>query len=193
MKNLTTHFTNITKGVSDSRPILQGISYNQEAKHIAATDSHRLLLIKTDTPATYVQNPLTLEFLEGHYPDITRLIPSGGFNIQINPADIDTSMIALLKAMKEEVIELHITDYKLTVNKEQQGALVTFDLNTKAEQPEIIAANAKYICQALQFAKDAYKDFTKEDITFNYTSPIRPFTFRTTCYDYLITPVRRWD
>ena len=191
MKNLSTHFTNITKGVSDSRPILQGISYNQEAKHIAATDSHRLLLIHTDTPATYVQNPLTLEFLEGHYPDVTRLVSSGGFNIQINPADIDTSMIALLKAMKEEVIELHITDHKLNINKEHQGALVTFDLTKKAEQPEIIAANAKYICQALQFAKDAYRDFTKEDITFNYTSPVRPFTFRTTCYDYLITPIRR--
>ena len=191
MKNLTTHFTNITKGGSNSRPILQGISYNQEAKHIAATDSHRLLIIKTDTPATYVQNPLSLSFLEGHYPDVTRLIPSGGFNIQINPADIDTSMIALLKAMKDEVIELHITDHKLTINKEHQGALVTFDLTTKSEQTEIIAANAKYICQALQFAKDAYKDFTKEDITFNYTSPVRPFTFRTSCYDYLITPIRR--
>ena len=142
-------------------------------------------------PATYVQNPLSLSFLDGHYPDVARLIPSGGFNIQINPADIDTSMIALLKAMKEEVIELHITDNKFTINKEHQGALVTFDLTTKAEQPEVIAANAKYICQALQFAKDAYKDFTKEDISLNYTSPIRPFTFRTTCYDYLITPVRR--
>ena len=191
MKNLTTHFTNITKGVSDSRPILQGIAYNQEAKHIAATDSHRLLLIKTDTPASYVQNPLTLEFLEGHYPDLARSIPSGGFNIRINPADIDTSMITLLKAMKEEVIELHITDHKFTINKEHQGALVTFNLTTKAEQPEIIAANAKYICQALQFVKDAYKDFTKEDITFNYTSPLRPFSFRTTCYAYLITPIRR--
>ena len=191
MKNLTTHFTNITKGVSDSRPILQGISYNQEAKHIAATDSHRLLLIKTDTPATYVQNPLSLSFLEGHYPDVARLIPSGGFNIQINPADINTGMIALLKAMKEEVTELHITDHKLSIHKEKQGALVTFDLSTKAEQPEIIAANAKYICQALQFVKDAYKYHTKEDITFNYTSPVRPFTFRTSCYDYLITPIRR--
>ena len=138
-----------------------------------------------------MQNPLSLSFLDGHYPDVARLIPSGGFNIQINPADIDTSMIALLKAMKEEVIELHITDYKFTINKEHQGVLVTFDLTTKSEQTEIIAANAKYICQALQFAKDAYKDFTKEDITFNYTSPIRPFTFRTTCYDYLITPIRR--
>ena len=191
MKNLTTHLSNITKGVSESHPILQGISYNQEAKHIAATDSHRLLLIKTDTPATYVQNPLSLSFLEGHYPDVTRLIPNGGFNIQINPADIDTSMIALLKAMKEEVIEIHITDHKLSIHKEKQGALVTFDLSTKAEQPEIIATNAKYICQALQFVKDAFKDFTKEDVTFNYTSPVRPFTFKTSCYDYLITPIRR--
>ena len=60
MKNLTTHFTNITKGSNPGRPILQGISYNKEQKHIVATDSHRMLYIHTDTPATYVQNPLAL-------------------------------------------------------------------------------------------------------------------------------------
>ena len=191
MKNLTTHFTNITKGVSDSRPILQGIIYNKEKKYIAATDSHRMLYIHTDTPATYVQNPLTLEFLEGTYPDVTRLIPKEGQEVTFKAEQIEAGMIAILKAMKEEIIEIRITDYTLSINKEHQGALISLKLTNQAPQNEIIAANAKYICQALQFAKDAYKDFTKEDITFNYASPVRPFIFRTTCYDYLITPVRR--
>ena len=32
MKNLIAHFTNITKNVSESRPILQGIQYNKNAE-----------------------------------------------------------------------------------------------------------------------------------------------------------------
>lgn len=191
MKNLTTHFTNITKGVSDSRPILQGISYNKEQKYIAATDSHRMLYIHTDTPATYVQNPLTLEFLEGTYPDVTRLIPKEGHAVTFKADQIEAGMIAILKAIKEEIIEIHITDYTLSIHKEHQGALISFKLTKQAPQNEIIAANAKYVCQALSFVKDAYKDFTKEEVTFQYTSPIRPFTFRTACYDYLTTPIRR--
>ena len=191
MKNLTTHFTNITKGVSDSRPILQGISYNKEQKHIVATDSYRLLYIHTDTPATYVQNPLTLEFLEGTYPDVTRLIPKEGQEVYFDAGHIEAGMIAILKGMKDEVIEIHVTDFTLSIHKEHQGALISLKLTNQAPQNEIIASNAKYVCQALSFAKDAYKDFTKEDITFNYASPVRPFTFRTTCYDYLITPIRR--
>ena len=191
MKNLTTHFTNITKGSNPGRPILQGISYNKEQKYIAATDSHRMLYIHTDTPATYVQNPLTLEFLEGTYPDVTRLIPKEGQEVYFDAGHIEAGMIAILKAMKEEVIEIHVTDFTLSIHKEHQGALISFKLTNQAPQNEIIAANAKYVCQALSFVKDAYKDFTKEVITFKYTSPVRPFTFHTECYDYLITPVRR--
>ena len=191
MKNLTTHFTNITKGSNPGCPILQGISYNKEQKHIVATDSHRLLLIKTDTPATYVQNPLTLEFLEGNYPDVTRLIPKEGQEVYFDAGHIEAGMIAILKAMKEEVIEIHVTDFTLSIHKEHQGALISFKLTNQAPQNEIIAANAKYVWQALSFVKDAYKDFTKEVITFKYTSSVRPFTFHTECYDYLTTPVRR--
>ena len=64
MKNLIAHFTNITKNVSESRPILQGIQYNKEGGFIAATDSHRLLYYKSEMiPSSYVQHPLTLSFL----------------------------------------------------------------------------------------------------------------------------------
>ena len=70
MKNLIAHFTNISKQVSESRPILQGIQYNKEGGFIAATDSHRLLYYKSEMiPSSYVQHPLTLSFLDGHYPD----------------------------------------------------------------------------------------------------------------------------
>ena len=192
MKNLTTHFTNITKGIKDSRPILQSIFYNSTDNSMSATDSHRLLQVKVGpVPVTYIQDPNTLEFLEGTYPDVTRLIPKEGQEVYFDAGHIEAGMIAILKAMKDEVIEIHVTNFTLSIHKEHQGALISFKLTNQAPQNEIIAANAKYVWQALSFVKDAYKDFTKEVITFKYTSTVRPFTFRTTCYDYLITPVRR--
>ena len=192
MKNLTTHFTNITKGVSDSRPILQGIQYNKESGYIVATDSHRLLYFKSEQiPATYIQNPLTLEFLDGHYPDVTRLLSLSGNNVQFDPKDITTQLIALLKAMKTDIIEIKIQADLLSFHKEHEGSFFTIGLQTTATENEIIAVNAKYLLQGLQLVTDAYKHHTKEDVTFNYTSPVSPFTFRTSCYDYLITTIRR--
>ena len=192
MKNLTTHFTNITKGVSDSQPILQGINYNKEAGFMAATDSHRMLYFKNEQiPATYVQSPLTLEFLDGHYPDVTRLLSTSGSNVIFDPKDITPQFIALLKAMKNDVIEIKIQADLLSFHKEHEGSFFNIGLQNTAPENEVIAANAKYVLQAIQFVADAYKFHTKESVTFNYTTCLRPFTFRTTCYDYLITPIRR--
>jgi len=192
MKNLTTHFTNITKGVSDSRPILQGITYNKESGFMAANDSHRMLYFKSEQiPATYVQNPLTLEFLDGHYPDVTRLLSTTGNNVLFDPRDITPQFIALLKAMKNDVIEIKIQSNLLSFHKEHEGSFFSIGLENTATENEVIAANAKYVLQAIQFVADAYKFHTKESVTFNYTTCLRPFTFRTSCYDYLTTPIRR--
>ena len=192
MKNLTTHFTNITKGVSDSRPILQGINYNKEAGVMAATDSHRLLYFKNEQiPATYVQNPLTLEFLDGHYPDVTRLLPNGGNNVLFDPKDVTPQFIAFLKAMKTDIIEIKIQADILSFHKEHEGSFFSIGLQNTAPENEIIAANAKYVLQAIQFVKDAEKYHTREHVILNYSTSERPFTFRTECYEYLITPIRR--
>ena len=192
MKNLTTHFTNTTKGVSESRPLLQGIHYNQEGGFIAATDSHRLLYFKSEQlPATFVQNPLTLEFLDGHYPDITRLLPNGGNNVLFDPKDITPQFIAFLKAMKTDIIEIKIQADLLSFHKEHEGSFFSIGLQNTAPENEVIAANAKYVLQAIQFVKDAEKYHTRELVTLNYSSCVRPFTFRTECYQYLTTPIRR--
>lgn len=192
MKNLTTHFTNITKGVSDSRPILQGIQYNKEGGFLAATDSHRLLYFKSEQiPATFVQNPLTLEFLDGHYPDITRLLPNGVNKVLFDPKDITPQFIAFLKAMKTDIIEIKIQADLLSFHKEHEGSFFSIGLQNTAPENEIIAANAKYVLQAIQFVKDAEKYHTREHVTLNYSSCVRPFTFRTESYQYLTTPIRR--
>ena len=193
MKNLTTHFTNITKGIKDSRPILQGISYNAADNSMSATDSHRLLQVKVGTvPATYIQDPTTLEFLEGTYPDVTRLFPQINEYQTIRPNTIEKTLLPMLKVLKEETILLSIKDKQVSILQENNSKIGDFYLDGYPED-QIIACNAKYLLQALAFVIDCDKfGLTREPVIFNYSSPVRPFVFATSCYTYLITPIRKY-
>lgn len=192
MKNLTTHFTNITKGIKDSRPILQGISYNASDNSMSATDSHRLLQVKVGTvPATYIQDPTTLEFLEGTYPDVTRLFPQINEYQTIRPNTIEKTLLPMLKVLKEETILLSIKDKQVSILQENNSKIGDFYLDGYPED-QIIACNAKYLLQALAFVIDCDKfGLTRESVIFNYSTPVRPFLFATSCYTYLVTPIRR--
>ena len=154
MKNLTTHFTNITKGIKDSRPILQGIFYNATDNSMSATDSHRLLQVKVGTvPATYIQDPTTLEFLEGTYPNVSRLVPQINENITIRPNTIEKTLLPMLKVLKEETIVLSIKDKQVVIQQENGSKIGDFYLEGYPED-QIIACNAKYLQQALAFVID---------------------------------------
>lgn len=192
MKNLTTHFTNITKGIKDSRPILQGISYNAADNSMTVTDSHRLLQVKIGpVPATYTQDPTTLEFLEGTYPDVSRLVPQINEYQTIRPNTIEKTLLPMLKVLKEETILLSIKDKQVSILQENNSKIGDFYLDGYPED-QIIACNAKYLLQALAFVIDCDKlGLTREPVIFNYTTPVRPFLFATSCYTYLITPIRR--
>ena len=193
MKNLTTHFTNITKGVKDSRPILQGISYNAADNSMSATDSHRLLQVKVGTvPATYIQDPTTLEFLEGTYPNVSRLVPQINEHITIRPNTIEKTLLPMLKVLKDETIVLSIKDKQVTIEQENGSKIGDFFLDGYPED-QTISCNAKYLLQALAFIIDCDKfGLTREPVIFNYSSPVRPFVFATSCYTYLITPIRKY-
>ena len=192
MKNLTNHFTNITKGIKDSRPILQGIFYNAADNSMSATDSHRLLQVKVGTvPETYIQDPTTLEFLEGTYPNVSRLIPQINEHITITPNTIEKTLLPMLKVLKEETIILSIKDKQVVIQQEDGSKIGDFYLDGYPED-QIIACNAKYLLQAIAFVIDCDKfGLTREPVIFNYSTPVRPFLFATSCYTYLITPIRR--
>ena len=193
MKNLTTHFTNITKGIKDSRPILQGIFYNAADNSMSATDSHRLLQVKVGpVPTTYIQDPTTLEFLEGTYPDVTRLFPQINEKITIRPNTIEKTLPPMLKVLKEETILLSIKDKQVSILQENNSKIGDFYLDGYPED-QIIACNAKYLLQAIAFIIDCDKfGLTREPVIFNYSTPVRPFVFATSCYTYLITPIRKY-
>ena len=193
MKNLTNHFTNITKGIKDSRPILQGIFYNAADNSMSATDSHRLLQVKVGpVPATYIQDPTTLEFLEGTYPDVSRLFPQINENITITPNTLEKTLLPMLKVLKEETILLSIKDKQVSILQENNSKIGDFYLDGYPED-QIIACNAKYLLQALAFIIDCDKlGLTRDPVIFNYSTPVRPFLFATSCYTYLITPIRKY-
>ena len=190
MKNLATHFTNITKGVT--RPILKGIHYNAADNSMTVTDSHRLLQIKIGpVPATYTQDPTTLEFIEGEYPTVDRLIPQINEHITITPNTIEKTLLPMLKVLKEDTIVLSIKDKQVTIEQENGAKIGDFYLDGYPED-QIIACNAKYLHQALAFVIDCDKvGLTREPVIFNYSTPVRPFLFATSSYTYLLTPIRR--
>ena len=101
MKNLTKHFTQITKK-KGLRPILQGINYNHAKDQLEATDSHRLLMINAsyNLSESFVFNPLTLERIEGNYPNAERLIPVVQDNL-FRAGEVDANMFKILAAYKK--------------------------------------------------------------------------------------------
>ena len=192
MKNLTKHFTAITDQKHITRPLLKGIHYNAADNSMSATDSHRILQLNIGpVPATYTQDPTTLEFLEGTYPDVSRLIPQINEHLTIRPNTIEKTLLPMLKVLKEETIVLSIKDKQVTIEQENGSKIGDFYLDGYPED-QIIACNAKYLQQAIAFIIDADKfRLTDEPVIFNYSTPVRPFLFATSCYTYLLTPIRR--
>ena len=192
MKNLSKHFTAITEQKHNTRPLLKGIHYNATDNSMTVTDSHRLLQLNIGpVPATYTQDPNTLEFLEGTYPDVTRLIPQINEHITIRPNTIEKTLLPMLKVLKEETIVLSIKDKQVTIEQENGSKIGDFFLDGYPED-QIIACTAKFLQQAIAFVIDCDKlGLTREPVIFNYSTPVRPFLFATSCYTYLLTPIRR--
>ena len=192
MKNLSKHFTAITEQKHITRPILKGIHYNAADNSMTVTDIHRLLQVKIGiVPVTYTQDPTTLEFIEGEYPKVDRLIPQINEHITIRPNAIEKTLLPMLKVLKEETIVLSIKDKQVTIQQENGSKIGDFYLDGYPED-QIIACNAKYLQQALAFVIDCDKfGLTREPVIFNYSTPVRPFLFATSCYTYLLTPIRR--
>ena len=190
MKNLSKHFTAITEQKHNTRPLLKGIHYNAADNSMSATDSHRLLQVKIGpVPATYTQDPNTLEFIEGTYPDVSRLKPQINEHITIRSNTIEKTLLPMLKVLKEETIVLSIKDKQVTIQQENGSKIGDFFLDGYPED-QIIACNAKYLQQAIAFIIDCDKlGLTREPVIFNYSTPVRPFLFATSCYTYLITPI----
>ena len=191
MKNLTKHFAQITKK-KGLRPILAGINYNHVKDQLEATDSHRLLTINANYNLndSFVFNPLTLERIEGNYPNTERLIPEVQDNL-FRASEVDTNMLKIIAAYKKENVSLELSEGSLSISNEKGNVIalipVTINHNHEYEKTYI---NASYLHDALLFIADYGKEYPDARINLTMVTRVRPINFSNFEFNYIVTPVR---
>ena len=191
MKNLTKHFTQITKK-KDIRPILAGINYNHAKDQLEATDSHRLLMINAsyNLNESFVFNPLTLERIEGNYPNTERLIPEVQDNL-FRAGEVDTTLLKIIAVYKKENLSLELSDGSLSIINAKDNVIavvpVTVNHNHEYEKTYI---NASYLYDALSFVADYGKEYPDARINLTMVTRVRPINFSNFEFNYIVTPVR---
>ena len=192
MKNIAKHFTQITKSKVSHQPILKGISYNHTKDQLEATDSHRLLTINANYNLndSCVFNPLTLERIEGNYPNTERLIPVVQDNL-FRAGEVDTNMLKIIAAYKKENVSLELSDGSLSISNEKGNVIalipVTINHNHEYEKTYI---NASYLYDALSFIADYGKEYPDARINLTMVTRVRPINFSNFEFNYIVTPVR---
>ena len=194
MKNLTKHFTQITKSKASHQPILQGINYNHLKDQLEATDSRRLLTINANYNLndSLVFNPLTLERIEGNYPNTERLIPEVQDNL-FRASEVDTNMLKIIAAYKKENVSLELSDDSLSIinAKDNVIAVIPVTVNHNHEYDKTYI-NASYLHDALSFIADYGKEYPDARINLTMVTRVRPINFSNFEFNYIVTPVRVW-
>ena len=191
MKNLTKHFTQITKK-KGLRPILQGINYNHAKDQLEATDSHRLLMINAsyNLSESFVFNPLTLERIEGNYPNTERLIPEVQDNL-FRASEVDANMLKTIAAYKKENLSLELSDGAMSISNEKDNIIATIPATVNHNHEyEKTYINASYLHDALSFIADYGKEYPDAWINLTMVSRVRPINFSNFEFNYIVTPVR---
>ena len=193
MKNLTKHFTQITKK-KDIRTILAGINYNHAKDQLEATDSHRLLMINAsyNLNESFVFNPLTLERIEGNYPNTERLLPEVQDNL-FRTGEVDTNMLKIIAAYKKENVSLELSDDSLSISNEKDNIIATIPVTVNHNHEyEKTYINASYLYDALSFVADYGKEYPDARINLTMVTRVRPINFSNFEFNYIVTPVRVW-
>ena len=193
MKNLTKHFAQITKK-KDIRPILAGINYNHIKDQLEATDSHRLLMINANYNLndSFVFNPLTLERIEGNYPNTERLIPEVQDNL-FRAGEVDTTLLKILAAYKKENLSLELSDGAMSISNEKDNIIATIPVTINhSHEYEKTYINASYLYDALLFIADYGKEYPDARINLTMVTRVRPINFSNFEFNYIVTPVRVW-
>ena len=192
MKNLTKHFTQITKSKASHQPILKGINYNHVKDQLEATDSHRLLMINASykLSESVVFNPLTLERIEGNYPNTERLIPVAQDNL-FRAGEVDTNMLKIIAAYKKENVSLELSDGSLSISNGKDNIIASIPVTINhSHEYEKTYINASYLYDALSFIADYGKEYPDARINLTMVSRVSPINFSSFEFNYIVTPVR---
>ena len=194
MKNLTKHFTQITKSKASYQPILKGINYNHTKDQLEATDSHRLLMINASykLSESFVFNPLTLGRIDGNYPNTERLIPEVQDNL-FRAGEVDTNILKLIAVYKKENVSLELSDDSLSISNEKDNIIATIPVTVNHNHEyEKTYINASYLYDALSFVADYGKEYPDARVNLTMVTRVRPINFSNFEFNYIVTPVRVW-
>jgi len=181
----------------DSRPILKCIHYYNGNAY--ATDSHQLVKINydkdnKDNKDNYLINTETGLPDYGKFPSVDNLFPTN--NQIITTAVIDysgvASLLVYLKANKKEVLQLKVSDGKITINS-KSNMVTTVELKEFTGEDLTITINALYLYNIFNAIASLGKQYSlKDDIKINFLGKNYPVYIQYPTIKFLATPMRTY-
>lgn len=182
---------------SESRPVLTGVRYADG--YAIATDSHRLLKLKTAYTGDAATVDKTNELIEGNFPDTSRLFPDAwdaiaGMTIQTS----DKQLIAALKAIiaitsdRNSTVIVKVSMDSVRVQSAEPFENLVLEYIGRNEirmdtfknfQTFEVGLNAKYLLDAIQ----DFKKLGHKTITMRYYDRYKPLLFESNNTDELET------
>ena len=196
MKNLQKHLTTISNVKSNaSRPILQNVHYSHTNQALYATDAFRLLKFNTQVSHSFNINPLTFELAntEKPYPEVNRLIPTNHNEvIHFDSIHITSILTKLFKLHKTSILTLDVNYDSKQIEFYDKETFITSIPFEGSQGNELLTflVNAKNLSDMFTFMLDYHKENPSIN-TLGFVSAIRPVTFSSLEYTYLITLVRK--
>lgn len=176
----------------DSRPSLKCIHYYKGNAY--ATDSHQLVKInygKDNKEDILIDTETGLPSYD-KYPELDNLFPSS--NQIITTAVIDysgvASLLVYLKANKKEVLQLKVSDGKITINS-KSNMVTTLELKEFTGEDLTITINALYLYNIFNAIASLGKQYSlKDDIKINFLGKSSPVYIEYPTIKFLATPMR---
>ena len=139
---------------------------------------------------SFVFNPLTLERIEGNYPNTDRLIPVVQDNL-FRVGEVDTNILKLIAVYKKENESLELSDDSLSISNEKDNIIATIPVTVNhSHEYEKTYINASYLYDALSFVADYGKEYPDARINLTMVTRARPINFSNFEFNYIVTPVR---
>jgi hypothetical protein len=176
--------------VSAVRPILSGVKHLENGDAVV-TDSHRLYLAKgihdrTDGAIITPQG----EFIDGSYPDVSRLIPN-------EPKQSVQFIVSELLSVADTIVSIGTIIEERPILEFKADAILYNNYEVKFNHSfypldfyEHICANAIYLLDAMKLLKAA----GCQTVTVNFYGKMRPFTLLNEDESLLalILPIRKY-
>lgn len=205
---------NVTKKVSDSRPVLKGV-YHKKNGELIVTDSHRLYELENSGLALddVVVDPVTGAEIDGSYPDTSRLIPEDKDAKEVYTFNIDKEVVKRIDSLNK-IANLEDGDTDLPHFKGTSISMFTltggainnvlgkhrvvgfsYPLGIKqktVDHPVSVTVNSQFFYDAIKMFYDLYslQKYNEIKLTLFVYSELRPVLLKFEDLTALILPIR---